>query len=161
MDFTFIISTFQGWFFLLAVFGAALAYSMFKGRQALINLILGAYLALFLYQKFPWLENLQGMVTSDQGRALVALGVFAAFIFFAAWLFARLMPREYDEKPFESLHIKLLLAVMFTVIVLTLDNQFLPLSAFINTGTPLPDIIQADSYTFWWLLLPLVALFLL
>lgn len=160
MELSDILSLLHGWVFLLVLFGSALAYTMFRGRQALINIALGSYLGIFLYQKFPWLSNLQETVSSNQGEAFISIAVFVVFTIFSTLLLGRLMPREYDEKPFESLHMKLLLAAIFTVIAFTFESQFLPLSTLINTGTPLPEIIQAETYAFWWLLLPLVMLYL-
>jgi len=161
MDLDAILSILNGWFFLLAVFGVGLAVAMAKGRQTLINLIMGAYLGLFLYTNFPYLERLTENVSGESAEAAISLLVFIGFTIAAAFLFNRLMPREYLEGAFEAIGIKLLLAGLFTVLVLTLSTHFLPVDTVISTGTPLPELLLSENLAFLWLLLPLAVLFFL
>ncbi|OGG41859.1 hypothetical protein A2837_01445 [Candidatus Kaiserbacteria bacterium RIFCSPHIGHO2_01_FULL_46_22] len=161
MDLDTILSILNGWFFLLAAFGLGLGLAMAKGRQTLINLIVGAYLGLFLYTNFPYLETLTGNAAGQTAASAISLVVFLGFTIASALLFSHLMPREYLEGAFEAIGKKLLLAGLFTVLVLTLSTHFLPIDAVISTGTPLPEFLLEEKLSFLWLVLPLAALFFL
>lgn len=161
MDFGVILSILNGWFFLLGAFLLGLVLAMTKGRQTLINLMMGSYLGLFLYTNFPYLDQLTSNVAGPKAEAAISIVVFVGFTFISMLLFSRLMPREYLESAFESIGKKLILAVLFTVLVLTLSLHLLPVETLISTGTPLPAFLLAKNLAFAWLVLPLVVLFFL
>lgn len=159
MELSVVLEVLQGWLFLLIVFAVGLGYAMFKGRQALINLIMGLYLALFLYNHLPFKEKILDQAHGATAEAAIILSVFAALVFISTLLFGRLMPREYLEGAFETLGTKLILALLFAVLVMVLGEHFLPLDTLIKTGTPLPGFLTAENLAFWWLILPLAVLF--
>ncbi len=161
MDFGVILSILNGWFFLLGAFLLGLVLAMTKGRQTLINLMMGSYLGLFLYTNFPYLDQLTSNVAGPKAEAAISIVAFVGFTLISMLLFSRLMPREYLESAFESIGKKLILAVLFTVLVLTLSLHFLPVETLISTGTPLPAFLLAKNLAFGWLILPLVVLFFL
>lgn len=156
-----IVALFHGWLFILAAFAIALGIAMFRGRQTLINLTIGAYLGLLLFTQFPYLEDIVGKAYGSKSGSILTLFVFIVFTVISAWLFARLMPREFLEGPFESMGKKILLAAVATVVVLTLSTHYLPVAEMIDISAPLPDSLTAEEFSFAWLLLPLIALFIL
>src|SRR5690606_14776769 len=103
-----VISFVQGWAFLLGAFFIALGFAMFKGRQALMNIITGAYIALLFYQLFPAKAKIEEMTGSDKSEAIAYLALFLVLTILAAWLFARLMPSEFLEGAFETIGKKIL-----------------------------------------------------
>ena len=134
---------------------------MFKGRQALMNVIIGAYLALLLYNLFPAKDKLEEVTGSDKSEAIAFLALFIVFTFLGAWLFARLMPSEFLEGTFETMGKKVLLAFAAMVLILTLTTHYLPVSEVINTGTPLPSMLLTENLAYLWLMAPLAILFLI
>lgn len=161
MELSVILSVVQGWLFLLILFGVSLAYVLFRGRQHLINLMVGQYIALLFLQLFPYTEIVTDAFPGRQGDATATLGIFLIFTIFSTWLFSRLMPREYLEKTFESFGKKVLLAVASTVLLMTLSTHHLPVGELINIGTPLPPMLLTSELGFLWLVLTLVLLFFL
>lgn len=161
MELSVILSTLQGWFFLLILFGVSLVYVLFRGRQHLINLMVGQYIALLFLQLFPYKEAVTDAFPGQQGEVIGTLGIFFIFTILSTWLFSRLMPREYLEKTFESFGKKLLLAVASTILLTTLSIHYLPIDELINIGTPLPPLLLSNDLGFLWLLLTLVILFVL
>lgn len=161
MDFGTIVAVLHGWFFLLIAFFLSLALAMVKGRQNLINLIMGLYVGLLLYTLFPYKELFLNQVDGDKSKALISIGIFTVLSIFGTWLFGRLMPREYLEGTFETFGKKLILAFVAMVLVMTLSHHYLPVDVILNTGTPLPEYLQSENFSFWWLTLPLVALILI
>ncbi len=151
----------RGWAFILITFGVALGFAMFKGRQNLINVMMGAYVGLLLYQLFPFKDRLTESLGNTEAEAGALIAVYVIFAGLGTWLFARLMPREYFESTFETMGKKLLLAFGATVLVMTLCQHYLPVSEILNTGTPLPAFLQNTDLAYLWLLLPLIGLFIL
>lgn len=156
-----IISFVQGWAFLLGAFFIALGYGIFRGRQALMNLIVGAYIALLLYQLFPAKAKIEEATGSNKSEAIAFLALFVLLAVFAAWLFARLMPSEFLEGAFESMGKKILLAIAATVLVMTLTVHYLPIGELISTGTPLPTMLLTEKLAYLWLVAPLAILFII
>ena len=159
MDVDAIVSFLHGWILLLATFAIALGYSMFKGRQNLINLIMGSYLALLLLNLAPHLDSMLAKTGGEKQQAIATIGLFLILTFLATWLFTRLMPREFLEGAFESIGKKLLLSVATMILVMTLITHYLPVSDIVNIGTPLPVALLSEKFAFLWLVLPLVVLF--
>lgn len=160
MDLDAILSFLHGWAFLLGTFGIALGYAMFKGRQALMNIIIGAYLALLLYQLFPAQDKVAEMTGSDKSEAIALLVLFLVFTILAAWLFARLMPSEFLEGAFETIGKKILLALAAMILIMTLSTHYLPISEVVSIGTPLPEMLLTEKLAYLWLMAPLIVLFL-
>lgn len=160
MDWGPIISFIQGWAFLLAAFGIALIFAISKGRQNLINLIAGNYIALLLYKLFPWSNKISEQAGNEKTEAIAFLALFIILTIFSTWLFSRLMPREYLETAFETIGKKILLAFGAMVLIMTLATHHLPIDSVIPTGTPLPPSLLTEDLSYFWLLLPLIILFL-
>jgi hypothetical protein len=70
------------------------------------------------------------------------------------------MPEEYREKKFESFFKKICLALGGTILVMIFSFHVLPLTEILNPSTPIQAIFGASQYFFWWLLVPLIVLYL-
>lgn len=161
MEFADVLSFIQGWILLLASFFIALGYSMFKGRQGLINVMMGLYFGLFLHTFFPFTSYLIEQAKSEKSEATVSVVIFLALSVLGTILFSRLMPREYLEGTFESLGKKILLAFAAMILVMTLSLHYLPVGEIINIGTPIPGALLTDKLAFLWLVLPIVVMFII
>lgn len=161
MDTSAIISLVQESLFVIVVFVGFLLYALARGRQALINVIMGLYLALLISLKFPYYDLVLGRVGGPKGESITMLAVFAAFALFSTLLFGRLMPSEFDEGTFESFGKKLLFALAGTVLIMAFSYHALPITDFIDPGSPIQHLFAPSEWFFWWLILPLVVLFFL
>lgn len=147
--------------FLLAVFGLFLMYALAKGKQSLINLIMGLYLGLLLSVEFPYYGLLLGSGSSAGSESAIKLVIFAGFAIFSTVLFGHLMPREFDETAFEGFGKKALFALGGTVLVMAFSFHVLPVTEFLTPGTPIQYLFAPEQGFFWWLIAPLAVLFLL
>lgn len=161
MDLDVVLSFVQAWTLLLASFFLALLYSIIKGRQNLINLMMGFYFGLFLYKLFPFTNTLIENAGSEKGEAYLSIGVFLALSLLSTIFFTRLMPREFLEGKFESMGKKILLSLAAMILLMTLMIHFLPVGQVFDTGTPLPESLQTEKLAFLWLMIPLVVMFLI
>ncbi len=144
--------------YLLVVFLIFFSLAIIKGRQMLINIICGLYLALLLTIQFPYWD----LVTKGLGQvvviATVKLVIFIIVTVLATLLFKRIMPREYAENKFESFHKKIALALGATVLVMIFSFNVLPVTELLTPGTPVQSLFAPQEWFFWWLLLPLLIL---
>jgi hypothetical protein len=148
----------SAYFLAVSLFFVALA--MFKGRQALINIICGLYFALLISIHFPFYEKLLGGIGQASVQAGIKLIFFIALTYFFTKLFKRLMPSEYQEGKFESFHKKILLAAGATILVLAFSFNVLPVGEFLSTETPIQMLFSTDSLFFWWLIIPFIFLYI-
>jgi len=161
MDAGAIISLLQESLFVIVVFVCFLLYSLIRGRQTLINVILGLYLALLISLKFPYYDLILKQATSAKSEAIIMISLFAVFTVASTLLFGRLMPREYDEKIFEGFGKKLIFALMGTAIVMAYSYHALPITDLIDPGSPMQHLFAAEEWFFWWLVTPLIILIFL
>lgn len=160
MDVSIFTEVFQEFLFVLVVFALFLAIALRKGRQTTVNIIFGLYFGLLLSLQFPYYDTLLAGVDSDSGQALFRILLFSVFAVLSTWLFARVLPREYSERMFEGFFKKLALASAGAVLVVLFSHNVLPIPELINITTPLSTYFAQSEYFFWWLLAPLIVIFL-
>ena len=146
--------------YFLGVFSIFLVFAIFKGRQSLMNIIVGLYLALLISLKFPNYETLFAGLGSTEAAAGAKLAFFAFISLFTTALSYRIMPEEFREERFESIGKKILLSVGASILVMIFSFHVLPVTEFLAPGTPLQTLFGPEIYFFWWLLVPLVILYI-
>lgn len=162
MGFDSLITIVQESLYLILVFCAFLGYAMIKGKQSLINLILGLYLALLISLEFPYYDVLlNGTLEERMTDSLIMIAVFAFFTIAATFLFAKLMPQDTYETAFEGFGKKALFALLATVLVMAYSYHALPITDIFTPGSPVQALFGAEEHFFWWMLVPLGGLFLL
>lgn len=159
MDWGYILNFIYEIAYFLGVFGLFLMFSIFKGRQSIMNVMVGLYLALLISIEFPGYDKLFGGLETEQSIAGAKLVFFCFITFLTTMLFYRIMPSEFRENRFESMGKKILLATGATIIVMIYSFHVLPVSEFLTPGTPLQLLFGPEVYFFWWLLVPLVILY--
>jgi len=160
MDTTTILHFLSEFAYLLITFGIFLGIAIFRGRQNLINLICGLYLALLITIQFPYYDILLDNISHSSVVAAVKLIFFGMITFLSNLLFRRIMPDEYREGKFESFGKKIMLALGATVLVMIFSFNILPVTEFLTPGTPIQTLFGAEQFYFWWLMLPLVFLYI-
>lgn len=160
MDLGYILNFVYEIAYFLGVLGLFLVFAIFKGRQAIMNVIVGLYLALLISIEFPNYEQIFSGLESGQSLAAAKLAFFAFISLFTTALCYRIMPDEFREEKFESLGKKILLSIGASILVMTFSFQVLPVTEFLVPGTPLQSLFAPEVYFFWWLLVPLVILYI-
>jgi hypothetical protein len=160
MDTAYILDLFWELLYLFVAFGFFLGYAVFRGRQSLINLMVGLYLALLISDEFPYYEQFLSAAPSPHSEAVGMMIIFFIFTVLSTILIARIMPDAYREKKTESFGKKLLLALGATILIMIFSFHVLPVTEFLTPGTPIQSLFAPAQYFFWWLLAPLVVLYL-
>jgi hypothetical protein len=159
MDLSHFLNFLSEFAYMLVVFGLFFLFSVLKGRQAIMNVTVGLYLALLISTEFPNYDTLFSTLGSPGSIAAAKLGFFAFIALFTTALCYRIMPDEFRENKFESIGRKLLLTTGATILVMTFSFHVLPVTEFLVTGSPLQLLFGPEVYFFWWLLVPLVILY--
>jgi hypothetical protein len=160
MDWGYVLTFLYEFAYFIAVFIIFFLFSILKGRQAVMNVIIGLYFALLISLEFPSYDFILSGLNSSQSIAAGQLGFFAFVTLLTTALCFRIMPDEFREKRTESLFKKILLAFGATTLVMVFSFNVLPVTEFLVPGTPIQSIFAPEVYYFWWLLLPLVILYI-
>jgi len=160
MDTQSFIAILQESLFMVIVFVSFLIYAISAGRQSITNVILGLYFALLISLEFPYYDMILGSTSSTKTESVLMVIVFAIFTIGSTILFARLMPREYGEGKFEGFWKKLLLSIAGTVLIMAFSYHALPVTEIITPGSPIQYLFGSTQSFFYWLLFPLVVLFI-
>lgn len=158
MDSGALASLFHESLYLLIVFGIFLGIALMKGRYAIVNILFALYLALLVSLKFPYFDFfLTG--GSAKSNAVVMIIMFSIFTVLGILLMRRHIPGDDYESAFQHFWSKLLLALLATALVMAYSYQALPVTELITPGSPIQALFGPEDHFFWWLVLPLVALF--
>jgi hypothetical protein len=160
MDWGYVLTFLYEFAYFIAVFFLFFLFSILKGRQAIMNVIIGLYFALLISLEFPNYDFIFSGLESTQSIAAGQLGFFALVTLLTTALCFRIMPDEFKEKRFESLGRKLLLTFGATTLVMIFSFNVLPVTEFLVPTTPIQSIFAPETYYFWWLLVPLVILYI-
>lgn len=145
--------------FLITVLGVFIMYGMAKGRYALINIIFALYLALLISIEFPYYANIGS--GDPEGGAVAKIILFLAIVIAGILLFRRHIPGDDYEPAFQGFGMKILLASMATILVMIFSFHALPVTEIITPGTPIQSLFAPEEHFFWWLMLPIVVLFVI
>jgi hypothetical protein len=127
----------------------------------LINIILALYLGLLFTLEFPYFNKILDENNSVSTNAIIKIGLFSGITILGIFLFRRHIPGDDFEKPFSGLWKKLLLSIAATGLILAFSYHILPVTELIHPGTPIQTLFSPDTYFFWWLMLPIVILFII
>ena len=160
MDSGAVISFVEEVMYLLIVFGIFTIVAMARGRYALVTIIFALYLALLVSLEFPYFDYF--LTTHDPHKdAIITIIIFAIFTTLSIVLFRRHIPGDDHETAFAHFTSKLILALLATTLVMAYSYQALPVTELITPGGPLEALFGPEDHFFWWLVLPLGALFFL
>jgi hydrogenase-4 membrane subunit HyfE len=158
MDTTTILHFLSESAYMLAVFLVFMTLAVFSGRQMLINIICGLYLALLINIQFPYFDFILGDLKQPAVVAVAKLIIFIITFVLTTLLFKRIMPSEFLENKFESFHKKIALSIGATILIMIFSFNVLPVTEFLTPGTPIQSLFAPQEWFFWWLLVPLVIL---
>lgn len=159
MDTATILSFLNEMIFMIVTFAFFAFFAFYKGRQTVTNIIFGLYLGLLISIEFPYSTMIITPGTGATIASILKLVIFAVFSLIATMLFARVLPREYDEPMFGGFWKKILLALAGTVLVMAYSYHALPVTVLITPGSPIHYLFGSTASFFWWLIAPLVILF--
>lgn len=148
--------------FFIIVFSAFLGYAMVRSTQSLVNLTLGLYFALLVSLVFPYYDQLVASAGGNvRTESIIMIALFAVFTVLSTLLFAHLLPTDSGEPAFSNFTNKLFFAIGATILFMVYSYHVLPVTELIEPGTPIHYLFGPEQNFFWWLLIPLVLLFLL
>jgi len=156
MDTTQILLILKESIFILSILGFFIVYGMAKGKYALINILFSFYIAILITVYFPYYKAIGA---EEEGIAQIVL--FLALLVGGIFLFRRHIPGDDYEPAFHGLASKISLALLSTILVILVSFHIVPGAEIISFSSSIQDLFASKEYFFWWLILPLVALYFL
>ena len=142
--------------FLFIAFG--FFYGISSGKKRIISLIISLYIAGFFYENFFYIDELIG------GKTIIETFLFKGFIFLALVLglnvlFLNILAHSSESRSKEWWQI-LLLSFLGTGLLFSFIFQLFPAKEIFTFSPLIEHLFASDKAFFWWLLAPLITLFL-
>ncbi len=133
-------------------------YGISAGKSKLLAFLFSLYVSGFLFEKFYYLDNLV------QGKTLMEEFLFRAFIFAIivaglTVLFSKILTSAYDSGP-QNWFKSMLLSFMSVGLLVSYLFHIFPGREIFTFSPLIQTLFASNGAFFWWLTLPLVALFL-
>ncbi len=136
----------------LITFGVLLTWTIFVGRQSLINMLVGSFLGLLFSLLVPTF-TLPSISASIQIVIVFLIGSVVSTM-----IIRKVMPLEFLDSRFGQLPRKILLAGTGTCYVLGIMFVVLPLDPLISTYAPVEGIFNNQALLPGWILLSLLGI---
>ncbi len=159
MEISIIVSFLSESLFIIVVFCIFMLLALKQGRQTVTNIILGLYLALLLAIEFPYYDILLSNVTSVKIESALMIMIFLIFAVMTTLLFAKILPKEYDEGILEGFWRKFALAIAGTILIMVYSYHVLPVTELITPGSPISLLFESPKSFFYWLVAPIIILY--
>jgi hypothetical protein len=145
----------------LVIFAVLFLFGLQSGKRRLVALILSFYLALPLFVAFPYTERVIDAAGIEKTGSVAALVYLALAVVIYGLLLGRLTTVEPAmSKARKWLEIGILSAITVPFLF-ALGFHSIPVSSEYAFSSQVTGIFEPVALFFWWLLLPLVGLFLL
>lgn len=142
-------------FFFIAV---GFFYGISAGKSKLISLLISLYVSGFLFDKFYYLDQII-KTDSIASTFLIRILVFLIIVFILNLLFSRVLriSAESSEKKWWQ---ALLLSFLAAGLLFSYLFHLFPAKDLFTFSPVIQNLFTSDKVFFWWLTLPLIALFL-
>ncbi|MFH0803525.1 MAG: hypothetical protein V1877_00170 [Candidatus Tagabacteria bacterium] len=153
------ILTHPTWDLLVVFFfvAAGFFYGITSGKAKLISALFSLYISGLIFENFSYLDFL------TKGRTLIETflfrgSAFAILVILLTFLFNRVLSRDYVSGTREWWKV-FFLSFLETGLLMSFIFQLLPAKELFNFSPIVQNIFASSRAFFWWLTLPLVALF--
>lgn len=145
------------------LFGAAILYGFFAGRNKLVIAIIATYLALVIFPVLPYTQTLKASVDPERAFA-VDIGVFLGLTVIFYFLLKRSVVRTALRTPKMGdggfLQVAIF-SVLAAGLILAYSYSFLPPLLKKESSPFLRRFLFSDDARFWWTIVPLAGLLLI
>ncbi|HEY4517266.1 MAG TPA: hypothetical protein VJI74_00020 [Candidatus Paceibacterota bacterium] len=142
------------------LFVILLALAWWLGIGRFSALILSLYLGLVLYLNFPFTNQLLFLTATSQDTFFSYFFVFAVFSIFGFWVLRRYGALGSSLATAPGAIEYFALAATTTGLLLAIGYRAFPLDLLYNFSPNIDRLFAPPELFFWWLLAPLIAIFL-
>lgn len=148
---------------IIGVFLVLIFFTFQFGKSRMVAFILALYISLLLFlnfQYFEYFDILTNFIENETTQITVTnILVFLITLFIVYKIIGRAIatdsPQDLLHKWFEVL----IMAVVGTTLIIAFIYHALPISSFHEFGPEIDRLFASPELFFWWLVIPLVALF--
>ena len=149
MDYSYLLLLIYEGAYLIGLFLLFLLFTVFWGRQMIVNVIFGLYFGLLFTLLAPFSST----------DLWVTLVMFLLAVLIGTVITTRLMPEPYKENRFESIGKKILLALAATLLIILYSFHVIPLHEVFTISTSIHNIFASEASFFWMLIVCFVLLY--
>lgn len=133
-------------------------YGISSGKSKLVSLIFSLYVSGFLFEHFDYFDKLTGKETVSQ-TFFLRISIFLAMVIILNILFIKVL-RFHSESGEKKWWQVLMLSFLASGLLFSSLFQMFPFKEIFTFSPIVQNLFASDRVFFWWLILPLVALFL-
>jgi len=144
---------------IFAVFVGLFFYSVQYGKSNIVSLLISLYVGILTFLSFPYLEEVTFLKSSEVQVTLSHIAVFIVGVLIMHTIVRRVIYTEYSgSKLFRFMGAGLLSATI-TGLLFAFLYHTIPFATLYDFGDSI-DNLFSSQYFFWWLIAPIVALFI-
>lgn len=146
---------------LAIIFGFFIAFSIYFGKSKLVSIIFSFYPALLIFENFPFFKQIDSLSDSLLGIFLIKLAVFLVPVIFIYFILNKAILIEWSYSKIWGFAQSVLLSLIALSLSLILVCKIIPIEGIYSFSQPVVSLFNSQSLLFWWLLVPLVAIFVM
>ncbi|HEY4502401.1 MAG TPA: hypothetical protein VJH21_01030 [Candidatus Paceibacterota bacterium] len=131
------------------------------GKDRIIAFILALYIGLLTFLNFPYTEKFLLFKESESGTLISHGIIYLVFVLLSYVITERLVWAEYPPRSSGRFVEAFILAISGAVFLLSFAYNILPIASSYSFVTPIELLFAPSQFFFWWLILPLVSIFIL
>lgn len=143
----------------LILFAVVLAFAFRSGRRGIIALTFSTYIGITLYNIFPYKEMILGWTTQPLTSLILLVAMVLIFIAVPYLILKRIIVTEFLGRG--KLFFSAVLSFLITTTLLASAYHLLPVREYYVFTPALDRLFMPEEFLFWWLIAPIVALWLL
>ena len=130
-------------------------FSFFLGKEKIIALTIGLYVASILYTHFPYLNQFRG---SPEYILAFKLIVFLVLTSAPYAIFSRLENYSSNDMKNQVMH-SALLSLGALILLVFISYHILPIDSYYDFSSNIDALFEPSEVRFWWLAAPLLLMF--
>lgn len=146
---------------LILTTGALFLFALRYGKDRIIAFIFALYVGMLAFLHFPYTEKVLLFKGSEINVLLSHSIIYIAFVILIYIVTERVIWAEYPQNGARRLMEAFILALSGAALLLSFAYNILPIASFYSFSPTIELIFEPSKFFFWWLLFPLVAVFLL
>ena len=144
---------------IFVVFALLFFYSIQYGKSHIVSLLISLYIVILTFLSFPYLEETTILKSSEAQVTLSHIAIFIIGVLIIHTILRRVLYTEFSESKFLRLKGAVLLSASATGLLFAFLYHTISFATIYDFGDSI-DYLFSSQYFFWWLIIPLVALFI-
>ena|SRR3989344_945550 len=135
-------------------------FAIYYGKDRMIAFLISLYIGLLVFLNFPYTEKVLLIRDSEIGILFSNGLIYLVFVILSFLLLERLVWAEYPPSTSRRFIEAFVFSISGAAFLLSFAYHILPIASAYTFVTPIELLFAPSQFFFWWLLLPLVSIFI-